>query len=69
MSAEERVVAWRGDRFWRDGDGVGRDHWTNQPLFVLRRTAESLKFALARASGRSARGLRFDEAAWLASGL
>ena len=50
ITFRERIATWNGSSFWDpplDGIGVGpKEHWTNQPLFVLRRTPLSLSSAL-----------------------
>ena len=37
LTFAQRVVLWEGGAFFQLSDGFGKDHWANQPLFVLRR--------------------------------
>ena len=53
ISHRDKLTTWKGDEFWETLDSVGHDHWTNQPLFVLRRTSASVRAALLTVENRT----------------
>ena len=55
LSVPTRLTTWDGASFWERLDGVGNDHWTNQPLFILRRTSGSLRAALRQVDNATTR--------------